>query len=452
VCQLGRFCFCSLHAHMRLTEAMVKPLFARAIASNKVPALNAAFKQHLGLDNVFAEVQSDQGSGKVWKPVSFKAFECHLFTPSRMELVLQQVWPDHDAPQAAEAESQAGKRGRKNKSSGKSRRISEWGGIGPDQQKEYKRQYLCLWDLFHTVMDQMRCMDPDRKDLVDFGRNCRNLGARWCMLMPKNRCGALYLHTIMMHGGAFMEHLLPLKLTIGMLENSGAERRHQVGKVYFRKSLGGGGKQYLNMAVHQNRSALLTLRGILIWQYGRDLVALEEMKLSDASTPVKASCRRRDDSGWGTQLARISSHTNAPQSLSRTTGLVAEAEEYPAARAEVAMEAALEESHGSDALAAAEWDRLDEEGAGADADVYQAFIDRNPECATALDEDGGLMIKDGGAVLEYHLQADGHEALSESSDQEGSEHDSPSSACSSPRSDHYSQSEGSESEAMSEDE
>jgi hypothetical protein len=50
------------------------------------------------------------------------------------------------------------------------------------------------------------------------------------MVMPKNRRDALYLHTLMMHGGAFMEHLLPLKLTIGILENSGAERRHQTGK------------------------------------------------------------------------------------------------------------------------------------------------------------------------------------------------------------------------------
>ncbi len=61
-------------------------------------------------------------------------------------------------------------------------------------------------------------------------------------MMPKNRCGALYLHTLTTHGGAFMEHLLPLKLTIGMLENSGAERRHEIGKVHrdFHKSLAGG--------------------------------------------------------------------------------------------------------------------------------------------------------------------------------------------------------------------
>jgi hypothetical protein len=61
---------------MRLTEAIVKPMFARAIATNRVKALNEAFKQHLGLEDVFAQVQSEHGSGKVWKPVTFKAYEC----------------------------------------------------------------------------------------------------------------------------------------------------------------------------------------------------------------------------------------------------------------------------------------------------------------------------------------------------------------------------------------
>ena len=53
----GRFCFCSLHAHMRLTEALVKPLFARAISTNRVNALNSAFKKHMGMDEAFAQVQ-----------------------------------------------------------------------------------------------------------------------------------------------------------------------------------------------------------------------------------------------------------------------------------------------------------------------------------------------------------------------------------------------------------
>ena len=120
--------------------------------------------------------------------------------------------------------------------------------------------------------------------------------------MPKNRCGALYLHTIMMHGGAFMSHLLPLKLTIGMLENSGAERRHQIGKVHFRKSLAGGGRLYSGMASNENRTAYLTLRGVHIWQFGRDLLAHRIAQMEDSPTPTKSSCRGRAACGF---MARI---------------------------------------------------------------------------------------------------------------------------------------------------
>jgi hypothetical protein len=91
------------------------------------------------------------------------------------------------------------------------------------QQQEYKRQYLHLWSIFATIMEQMLC-----------------------------HCGALYLHTIMMQ--AFMSHHLQLKLTIGMLENLGAERSHQIGKVHFRKSLARWGRFYSGMEPNENRT------------------------------------------------------------------------------------------------------------------------------------------------------------------------------------------------------
>jgi hypothetical protein len=293
-------------------------------------------------------------------------------------------------------------------------------------------------------MDQMRCRDPERKDLVDFGKNCRDLGARWCMLMPKHRCGALYLHTITMHGGDFMEHLLPLNLTIGMLENSGAERRHQIGKVHFRKSLGGGGRRYSGMTAHQNRSAYLTIRGVLIWQYGRDLVALEEMKLSEAPTPVKQTCRARADCGWSNQLIKITSHSPTKQTK---TG----AEDTPGHETlssepsvpdydlpddpDVAMRAALR-NH--------EFDMLDDEGRDP-TEAFEAYVSKDRDCGEALDELGGLQIKDGAQLREYIVQVDGHQCMSDGSDQSGSDNDSdlPSSSPDS------SPSEGSESESES---
>ena len=383
---------------MRLTEALVRPMFARAIASHRVPALNAAFHKHLGLENTFAEVQSDQGSGKVWKPVSFKAFECHHFTQQAITRILHQVWPDDEAraaKPAAGAQSSATQSGetKRKRQSIKKQLDSEWGMLGAQQQLEYKRQYIQLWGLFEIVMGQMRCRDPTRPDLVDFGRNCRSLGARWCMLMPKNRCGALYLHTLMMHGGAFMEHLLPLKLTIGMLENSGAERRHQIGKVHFRKSLAGGGKQYSGMTAHQNRSAYLTIRGVLIWQYGRDLVALEEMKLAEAPTPDRPTCRGRNQAGWANQLNRSSTQGRraAPEPEEMDLGV----SDFP-----------------SDARLQA----LEREDTA--VDLVQDLMAADPTLATAMDDEGGLQVQGG----EYHVRVDGQPT--DSSGQSGSGDDS----------------------------
>ncbi len=64
-----------------------------------------------------------------------------------------------------------------------------------------------------------------------------------------------------------------------MLENSGAERRHEIGRVQFKKELSGEGKAYRGTREYENRSEYLTLRGLLIWQYGRDMLAEMEEPL-----------------------------------------------------------------------------------------------------------------------------------------------------------------------------
>ena len=221
------------------------------------------------------------------------------------------------------------------------------------------------------------------------------------MMMPKNRCGALYLHTLMMHGGAFMEHLLPLKLTIGMLENSGAERRHQIGKVHFRKSLAGGGRHYLGSASNQNRSAYLTIRGVLIWQFGRDLLAQEIAKEEQGPAPLKQSCRSRNACGYHGALSTI------------------------------ARNQSVEEPHDQDMdLDASEFltnDRLDRLEAGCPMDLEQEFVMEDGEQRDAIDHDGGLQAKDG-AYFErpdFRYDSDGV-----SSDDVGSEDQSTRSECS----------------------
>jgi hypothetical protein len=392
---------------MRLTEAIVKPMFARAISTNRVKALNEAFKQHLGLEDVFAQVLSEHGSGKVWKPVTFKAYECSLFSAmlnatatrpqeSAIERVVHQVWPDSDgfAPQAPLPPLAGPSGSRKRKLSSKAAfKQAEWGGASAAQQQEYKRQYLHLWSIFATVMEQMRCRDVDRQDLKDFGKNCSDLGARWYMLMPKNRCGALYLHTIMMHGGAFMSHLLQLKLTIGMLENSGAERRHQIGKVHFRKSLAGGGKMYSGMASNENRTAYLTLRGVHIWQYGRDLLAHEIAQMEDSPTPTKPSFRGRVACGFMPQL-----HKTDHGKLTR-----------------VQDDEATMDLGGF--LSDERMERLDQE---APMDLDEELMNEQVDLRDAMDTTGGLQVQDGPYYQRLDFRGEGTDEESHSSGDTGS--------------------------------
>ena len=315
-----RFCFCALHAQMRLTEGLTKVLYQKAIDRNRTGDLGKLFETHLGMRGCFRQVQG-QDNKTTWKPFSVKGYECFPFSKlvpasgafpeeSAIERVVRELsaLPSRSpaaAPGPAPTTAAARKAPAARKTAaGPGKRQTGLGAVSapaeaevrapdlePDAkaaaQKESRFVHLMchLWRKFHVVTKQLRCKDPKDKTLRQFGEKCRDLGARWCMFLPRNRCNSLYLHTVMMHGGAFMTYLLDRNLTIGMLENSGAERRHQIGKVQFRKSLGGGGSLYFELTGTENRTAYLTLRGLLIWQYGRDFLAYflaEERENSDA--------------------------------------------------------------------------------------------------------------------------------------------------------------------------
>ena len=272
------FVFCALHAHMRLTEALVKDLFGRAIEDRKVHKLSQAFKTHLGLEKKF--VRSDKTKG--WNKVSLYGYECWRFAEqdengvSKIEKVVREVWPD---------------------GAGIVKGPSADSGL---RDGEFVEAYCALWRLFNTVMRQTRCKDPSSEDLAQYGANCRDLGARWSLLLPSNRCSTFYLHTLVHHGGDLMEYCLERNLTIGMLENSGAERRHEIGRVQFKKALSGGGKAFRGTKAFENRSAYLTLRGLLIWQYGRDMLGeMEaEARAQHLQTPAQSGSRKRGADGW----------------------------------------------------------------------------------------------------------------------------------------------------------
>ena len=202
------FCFCGLHAHMRLTESLVKVIFGRAIPS-KVNQLNTAFKEHLGVQEKFKKVQTVGKNKGGWQKVSFTGYECLNFSKtlkktdthveeSAIERVLHEVFPKHEEDLVAKARDDANADARpvrRRRERGKSNNITD-----PRKDDQFIHSFCCLWQLFHNVTKQMRCKDPSTPDLDKFGENCRDLGARWCILLPENRTTPFYLHTITMHG------------------------------------------------------------------------------------------------------------------------------------------------------------------------------------------------------------------------------------------------------------
>ena len=287
------YVFCALHAHMRLTEALVKDMFGRAIESGKVPQLREAFKTHLNIQDRFVRNEGKRG----WKKVSLYGYECWRFArdsgvqgQSAIERVIREVW--------GEGHEILTKNDMTNRTNPKE--------FCADAHNRFLVSYCSLWRDFNKVMQLTRCK-TFCPELLDYGALCRDLGSRWCLLLPRNRCGAFYLHTLTMHGGDFMNFCLERGLTVGMLENSGAERRHEIGRVQFKKSLSGGGKAYQGMKAKENRSAYLTLRGLLIWQYGRDYLALQAALAEferRRNGPPKADRSRAGD-GWEHVEAKV---------------------------------------------------------------------------------------------------------------------------------------------------
>jgi hypothetical protein len=100
-----------------------------------------------------------------------------------------------------------------------------------------------------------------------------------------------------------------------MMSNSGAERRHEYGRRAFRRSLCGGcwAKHDQELANKANMSAFLTLREILIWQYGSDLLSHEKARRA-AALPVDASA-----SESGTDHVSDGAPSEAPQARLRLT-------------------------------------------------------------------------------------------------------------------------------------
>ena len=280
----GRFPFCALHCNMRITEAMFYNICQNALAAGEpaVARLNSAM-QMIGLKSKkFQKVR--MFTCEHYERLSFLGHEALLLLKKNEEsgkrnvqVLLEHLWPSGDASESREG-------------------------------RNFVERSIVLWDCWGEVVELMSERDPEklRKSMnskygngfARFGKVCREFCFRYQALFHKTHCKSFYLHTLLAHAGDFMRELEKYDMCLGMMSNSGAERRHEYGRRAFRRSLCGGcwAKHDPELANKKNMSAFLTLREILIWQYGSDLLSHEKARRAAASLEED---RRAADSAGG---------------------------------------------------------------------------------------------------------------------------------------------------------
>jgi hypothetical protein len=272
----GRFPFCALHCNMRITEAMFYNICQNALAAGDpaVARLNTAMGQ-IGLKaKIFQKVRLFNCEN--YERLSFLGHEALLLLKKpedahgkrNIHLLLEQLWPSGDSSESPEG-------------------------------RNFVDRSIVLWDCWAEVVELMSERDPTvlRKSVDDhgdgfarFGKVCREFCFRYQAMFHKTHCKSFYLHTLLAHAGDFMRELEKHGMCLGMMSNSGAERRHEYGRRAFRRSLCGGcwAKHDPELANKKNMSAYLTLREVLIWQYGSDLLSHEKARRAVSTSEPQA--------------------------------------------------------------------------------------------------------------------------------------------------------------------
>jgi hypothetical protein len=222
----GRFPFCALHCNMRITEAMFYNICQNALAAGDpaVARLNSAMEL-IGLKSKkFQKIRMFNCEN--YERLSFLGHEALQLlkrdktTGKRnVQVLLEHLWPAGDASESKEG-------------------------------RNFVERSIVLWECWGEVVELMSERDPAnlRKSkntrhgdgFARFGKVCREFCFRYQALFHKTHCKSFYLHTLLAHAGDFMRELEKHGMCLGMMSNSGAERRHEYGRRAFRRSLCGG--------------------------------------------------------------------------------------------------------------------------------------------------------------------------------------------------------------------
>ena len=107
-----------------------------------------------------------------------------------------------------------------------------------------------MWRTWADVVNLMNERDPkkvkasrlpgcDGDGFERFGRQCSKFVLEYQACFTASHCKSFYLHLLAQHGGDIMRSLEKEGMCIGMMSNSGAERRHEYGRLSFRKNMCG---------------------------------------------------------------------------------------------------------------------------------------------------------------------------------------------------------------------
>ena len=250
-----RFTFCGLHCLMRITEAMFQGVTQRCLKMPQViDRLNDGLRD-AGITKKFTDDVSQTGD-RFYQKLTFEGHEALKLLAKRpdgklaVEHMLNLMWPSGDMDQT--------------------------GG------RFYVTRQTELWEQWGKVVELMLQRDPakinaNNNGFERFGKECRQFCCLYQTIYHEQHCRSFYLHTLLHHAGDFMRELHAHGMCLGMMANSGAERRHEYGRRAAKKAMTGGCwrakvPKYKQM---ENIFSYLTLREILIWQHGTDLVSYE---------------------------------------------------------------------------------------------------------------------------------------------------------------------------------
>ena len=255
--------FCALHCNMRVTETLFYQICQAALTSSKrkqlIERMNTALHE-LGINRSYKE---SLVTG-TYEKISFEGHQVWDLldkgSDGRMGIqrVLDAMWPG----------------------------AAEDPGVGKTYGVKFVPRVMEVWRQWAVVANLMseRFSKKLKEDVVDgedgfarFGKECREFIFRFQSMSTVDYSKSYYLHTLLHHAGDFMRALGLLGLTLGMLSNSAAERKHEYGRRASRKALASNGwrKKSKKYAETPNLLVYLTMKEINMWEYGEDLVSHE---------------------------------------------------------------------------------------------------------------------------------------------------------------------------------